>query len=497
MSTSFGAASRPVSAAAPFGFSAWSDGGRSALRVTFGVLLRGSSGSRAVASRSASPGGDVHSGPGTASRASRPALASGVDGALADRGRRVVRGRARGVVAAAPVGASAAPSAQGSVSFLVHPGHGFVSWIMAIVMLQPLLTIHRLRRPTRQMAGHNGYVSAYVSAYVGAYVVRSADVPDRTHGPAARPELRWGSERLGPEDSGWVTAPIPIPAGLPPLPPRVPRSMPGSTSGPAVEPSTCPFPVVGPLSSGSATVPIGRQAGRPHAEDGPGTRSRRLGRPSRGHPVDPSGRRVRPGTVRRVLRWAWWSGWGCSRSCSRRLGRSTGQACREQVPTDPAGHPGPPPTHHRRQPHQQPQRPQPSSQPQSAAGAPDAAAQAAQQAAAQADNSRPAVGSAAGRPRRHGSRRRWPRSIRRRWRPRGPGRRPRRRSGRRSWPRSGPRRRSARGSSGLVAGVRRSWSSCARRRSTRCPGVCLVQRVARTVTRCRRPRWMRLSRRRG
>ena len=159
---------------------------------------------------------------------------------------------------------------RGPSSFLVHPGHGFVSWIMAIVTLQPLLTIHRLRRPTRQMAGHNGYVSAYVSGCAGGYVVRSADVPDRTHGPAVRPELRWGSERLGPEDSGWVTAPIPIPAGLPPLPPRVPRSMPGSTSRPAPEPPTCPFPVVGPQASGPATLPIGPQAGPPHAENGPG-----------------------------------------------------------------------------------------------------------------------------------------------------------------------------------------------------------------------------------
>jgi hypothetical protein len=159
---------------------------------------------------------------------------------------------------------------KGPSSFLVHPGHGFVPGIMAIITLQPLLTIQRLRRPTRQMAVQNGYGSGYVRGYVNGYVVRSAGVPDRTDAPAARAVLRSGPRVSGPEELGWATAPIPIPTGLPPLPPRASRSMPGSTSGPAPEPPTCPFPVVGPRASGHATPPIGAQAGPPHAENGTG-----------------------------------------------------------------------------------------------------------------------------------------------------------------------------------------------------------------------------------
>ena len=155
---------------------------------------------------------------------------------------------------------------RGRSSFLVHPGHGFVLGIMAIITLQPLLTIYRLRRTTRQVAVHNGYVSCYVSGYVA----RSAGVPDRTDAPSARAELRSGPRVSGPEELGWATAPIPIPTGLPPLPPRASRSMPGSTSGPAPEPPTCPFPVVGPRGSRPAKPPIGAQAGPPHAENGPG-----------------------------------------------------------------------------------------------------------------------------------------------------------------------------------------------------------------------------------
>jgi hypothetical protein len=155
---------------------------------------------------------------------------------------------------------------RGRSSFLVHPGHGFVPGIMAIITLQPLLTIYRLRRTTRQVAVHNGYVSCYVSGYVA----RSAGVPDRTDAPSARAELRSGPRVSGPEELGWATAPIPIPTGLPPLPPRASRSMPGSTSGPAPEPPTCPFPVVGPRGSRPAKPPIGAQAGPPHAENGPG-----------------------------------------------------------------------------------------------------------------------------------------------------------------------------------------------------------------------------------
>lgn len=147
-------------------------------------------------------------------------------------------------------------------SLFVNPGHGFVSWIMAVTTLQPLLTLHRRRRPTRQMAADNSCVSGHV--------VRSPGVPDRTHAPAARPELKSDPASLGPGESRWATAPIPIPTGLRLTPPRAPRSTPRSTSRPAPDPPTCPFPVVGPRESEQATSPVGVQAGPPHAEDGPG-----------------------------------------------------------------------------------------------------------------------------------------------------------------------------------------------------------------------------------
>src|SRR2546423_5218989 len=83
------------------------------------------------------------------------------------------------------------PSVQGP-SFFFNPGYGFVSWIMAIITIQPLLTIHR-QRPTRPMAVENGRV------------VQSAGVPDRKHAPGVRPELKSGPEESGPEELGCAT----------------------------------------------------------------------------------------------------------------------------------------------------------------------------------------------------------------------------------------------------------------------------------------------------
>jgi hypothetical protein len=144
---------------------------------------------------------------------------------------------------------------RGPSSFVYRPGYGCVSWIMAIITLQPLLTPHHRRRPTRHMAVESGHLG------------RSAGVPDRTHAPAARPGLKSGPEVLGlrepgpgesgPGESGWATAPIPI------------RARPMTMSGPSSEPPTCPFPVVGSRISGLATLPIGSQVGPPNAENGP------------------------------------------------------------------------------------------------------------------------------------------------------------------------------------------------------------------------------------
>lgn len=137
---------------------------------------------------------------------------------------------------------------RGPSSFFFHPGYGRVSWTMAIITLQPLWTLHRRRRPTRQMAVEN------------AHLGRSVGIPDRMHARAAPPGLKSGPEvpglpDLGPGGSGWVTAPIPM------------HARPGSMSGPSSESATCPFPVVGPRSSGQATPAIVPQAGPPPLEN--------------------------------------------------------------------------------------------------------------------------------------------------------------------------------------------------------------------------------------
>ena len=171
MSSSFGAASRPVSAAAPFGFSAWSDGGRSALRVTLRwVLLRARPGPARWRARRR------HRRRRRATMSTRAPVPRRVRPAQCWRSALMAHPLIAGdglfaVVLAAwwqlRRSAHLLPHLRrGRSSFLVHPGHGFVPGIMAIITLQPLLTIYRLRRTTRQVAVHNGYVSCYVSGYV-------------------------------------------------------------------------------------------------------------------------------------------------------------------------------------------------------------------------------------------------------------------------------------------------------------------------------------------
>lgn len=84
----------------------------------------GMSASRAVVSpsRRALSSADARPGGRPALRPRRTMLVSGVHSAFADRGRRGLRGRARCVVAAAPISASAAPSAPGSALVLLQPG---------------------------------------------------------------------------------------------------------------------------------------------------------------------------------------------------------------------------------------------------------------------------------------------------------------------------------------------------------------------------------------
>ncbi len=100
---------------------------------------------------------------------------------------------------------------KGPSSYFFNPGPRSVSWIMAIITVQPLLTIHRPRRS------------------------------------------------------------IPTAAGPGPTPERVPTSTSrtSSTTRASSEPPTCPFPVVGPRASGSVTLPIGRQVGPPRSENWP------------------------------------------------------------------------------------------------------------------------------------------------------------------------------------------------------------------------------------
>ena len=284
----------------------------------------------------------------------RRTSAAGVDGAAADRGRRVVRGRARGVVAAAPVGASAAPSAQGPVLVPRPPGtrlrprnHGDHHAPAAVDHLPPAADdpaggrAQRLRQLLRQRLCR-----------------ASAGVPDRTDAPSARVERRSGPRVSGPEELGWATAPIPIPTGLPPPCPRGRLGRcPGRRLGLRRSHRPARSRWSGRGHSRPAKLPTARRRGRRTRRTGPGTSSRRPGPSSPpspagapceagdGRPTGAAGGRGRPGRPR------------CSRSRSTSAGpRRTGPAIPDQVPTTQAAAPR---YSHPQQQQQQPPQPPP------------------------------------------------------------------------------------------------------------------------------------------
>jgi hypothetical protein len=137
-----------------------------------------------------------------------------------------------GVVAAAPVGISAAHLRRGPSSFFFHPGNGVVSSIMAILVRLALSTIRRRQKVSPQVTRKN------------AQAVRTAAFPDAAPAPWTEPTL--GSDR---EELVGTTVPILVPAELRRTeqrrPPLRPRSLSRPMSQHAVGPPTCPLAVVG------------------------------------------------------------------------------------------------------------------------------------------------------------------------------------------------------------------------------------------------------------
>ncbi|HEY0815704.1 MAG TPA: glycosyltransferase [Pseudonocardia sp.] len=153
-------------------------------------------------------------------------------------------------------------------SFFFIPGYVFVSWIMAIIKLQALMTIRRQRWLTRQVAVENGQVvrtaeaaeGAPVPAAVGAPVPATAGVPQQS----------------GRQELVSATMPIRRPApprpGVQPYPGHTPSPVPhprppGPVPSQNVEAPTSKIPPVRPRPSGLEAVPNGQQQPR-RAESG-------------------------------------------------------------------------------------------------------------------------------------------------------------------------------------------------------------------------------------
>jgi cellulose synthase/poly-beta-1,6-N-acetylglucosamine synthase-like glycosyltransferase len=155
-------------------------------------------------------------------------------------------------------------------SFFFIPGYVFVSWIMAIIKLQALLTIRRQRWLTRQVAVENGQV------------VRTAEAAESMEAVAAAPGIPVES---GTEELVSATMPIRSPLGPRPTPsptPRLtpsptprptPRMMPSPTPRPRQRPPaeapTAKFPAVGARMPEHGGVPTGPQAGQTNPGEWP------------------------------------------------------------------------------------------------------------------------------------------------------------------------------------------------------------------------------------
>ena len=164
---------------------------------------------------------------------------------------------------------------RGRSSFLVQPGHGFVPGIMAIITLQPLLTIYRLA---------NNPAGGRAQRLRQLLRQRLCRAERGRPGPYGRPLGEGGAEvgpaGVGPGRSwGWGDRADPDSDELLPCPRgRLGRCGRVDGLGLRREPPTCPFPVVGPRGMGARQSRLSaRRRGRRTRRTGPGTSSRRPG----------------------------------------------------------------------------------------------------------------------------------------------------------------------------------------------------------------------------
>jgi hypothetical protein len=156
---------------------------------------------------------------------------------------------------------------RGPCSLRFDPGYRFVAWIMAAIgTLQSVSAPGRPWWLARRSAVDNGRVVSTAAGPDGT------SVPTAAAGAASKAAA--GAVGSGRQELIAATVPIPVPAGLRPPPPRRPgpgaMPQPPSPSPPpsrptpqaAVEPRTCPFPmVVGRRPREHPTVPVGSPTG--------------------------------------------------------------------------------------------------------------------------------------------------------------------------------------------------------------------------------------------
>ncbi len=144
-------------------------------------------------------------------------------------------------------------------SFLFIPGYVFVSWIMAIIKLQALLTIRRQRWLTRQVAVENGQVVRTAAA--------DHEAVEATPGMAVGPPMPVApgvpvaaGVAMGSGTQQLVSATMPI------RPMVAPRPAPPTEQIPRVQPRPRPYVVDSPTSPVHAPAPSAATAPAPTAQ---------------------------------------------------------------------------------------------------------------------------------------------------------------------------------------------------------------------------------------
>jgi cellulose synthase/poly-beta-1,6-N-acetylglucosamine synthase-like glycosyltransferase len=142
--------------------------------------------------------------------------------------------------------------------FFFIPGYVFVSWIMALIKLQALLSIRRQRWLTRQVAVENGQVVRTEGAGDGAEPALTPGAPVER----GTEELVSATMPIRPTGALQpVPHPVPHPRLQPtprPMPQPVPRQTPNGVDAPTTQ-----FPAVGVRVPEQGGAPTGQQAAQP------------------------------------------------------------------------------------------------------------------------------------------------------------------------------------------------------------------------------------------